>query len=154
MEKYSGSAKQEIRSLLRSSKDTRMYKKYLVIQLHMKGLPNTRIAEIVGIDRQTAGIYITNYKANGVEGLIPKKPPGRPRFLALEQEKRLYEVISNNTPDDMGFEGVMNWTAKLACLWVFKEFGVQYKRAVLKPSFCRTNFMPVMNDSIIYTHFV
>ena len=31
------------------------------------------------------------------------------------------------TPEDVGFDGIKNWTAKLACLWVLKEFGVQYK---------------------------
>ena len=127
MRSYTGGEKQQIRMLLRSSENTVMYRRYLVIHLHMKGHPNTRIAEMVVLDRQTVGIYINKYKTGGVEGLIPKKSPGRPSFLTKEQEQQVYKTISENTPEDVGFTGIMNWTAKLACLWVYEEFGVQYK---------------------------
>jgi transposase len=124
---YTGDEKQRIRILLRSSKDTRMYKRYQVIHLHMKGLPNARIAEIVDLHQVTVGIYVNTYKTSGVDGLVPKKPPGRPSFLSKEQEQQLYNTIKENTPEEVGFEGIKNWTAKLACHWVFKEFGIQYQ---------------------------
>ena len=114
-----------IRKLLRTTKNPVMQRKYLVIRLHMKGRTNKSIAEIVDLDQKTVGIYIKTYKSFGVDGLIPKKPPGRPSFLTKEQEQQVYKTISESTPEEVGFEGVMNWTAKIACLWVFNEFGVQ-----------------------------
>ena len=116
-----------IRKLLRTTKNPVMYKKYLAIRLHMKGQTNKNIAETIDLDHHTVGIYIKTYNLLGVEGLIPNKSPGRPRFLTIEQEQQLFNTISQNTPEDVGFEGIMNWTAKIACLWVHKEFGVQYK---------------------------
>ena len=104
-----------------------MQRKYMVIRLHMKGLSNESIADIIDLNKQTVGIYITTYKSYGIEGLIPKKSPGRPTFLDKGQELQLYETVSNKTPDDVGFDGIMHWTAKIACQWVLKEFGVQYK---------------------------
>ena len=103
-----------------------MHRKYQVIHLHMDGYKNIEISKITTLDPQTVGIYINTYKQHGVTGLIPKKPSGRPHFLAKEQEQLLYETISAKCPDDVGFDGIMNWTSKLACQWVLKEFGVQY----------------------------
>jgi len=122
-----GGDKQEIRILLRTTKNVRMYKKYQVIHLHMKRLTNTRVAEIVGLSRETVGIYIMKYKEGGIGALVPKKSPGRPSFLTKEQELQIYTTICNNTPEDVGFDGIANWTAKIACHWVFREFGIQYK---------------------------
>jgi putative transposase len=128
-----------IRKLLRTTKKIVMYRKYLVIRLHMKGLTNQYIANIVDLDRQTVGIYIKTYKEFGVDGLIPKKSPGRPTFLTPEQEKQVYESISKKTPEDVGFDGVKNWTAKFACLWVSQEFGIQYSVNGMLDLFNRLN---------------
>ena len=126
MKSYTGGEKQEIRKLLHSTKNKVMYRKYLVIHLHMKGLTNARIAEIVDLDYHTVGIYIKKYINSGVEGLIPKKSPGRPSYLSKEQEQHLYNTICEKTPEEVGFDGIRNWTAKIACRWVLKEFGIQY----------------------------
>ena len=116
-----------------------MHRKYLVIHLHMKGYTNKHIAEIVEIDRKTVGTYIRKYGVWGVDGLIPKKPPGRPRFLTEAQEQQLYETISQKTPEEVGFEGIRNWTAKIACHWAFQTFGVQYQVNGMLDMFHRLN---------------
>jgi hypothetical protein len=78
-----------IRKLLRTTKDPVMYRKYLVIRLHMNGQTNKSIAEMVDLAPHTVGIYINTYKSQGIDGLVPKKPPGRPRFLTKKQESEL-----------------------------------------------------------------
>jgi putative transposase len=112
--------------VLKTTKKHVMYRKFLVVSLHMKGYTNRQIAEMMSLNKNTVGIYVNTYIALGTDGLIPKKSPGRPRFLTEEQERKLYETIREKTPDDVGFEGRMNWTAKLACNWVLDKFGVQY----------------------------
>jgi len=123
---YTREEKLAIKKLMRKTKNVVMHKKYLVIHLHMREYTNKHIAIIVDLDVQTVGIYIKTYKNHGVDGLIPKKSPGRPRFLSKEQEEQLYKTIVGKTPDEVGFDGLKNWTAKIACQWVYKEFGVQY----------------------------
>jgi putative transposase len=103
-----------------------MYRKFLAICLHMKGCTNLQIAELMNLNKNTVGIYINTYMSQGQEGLIPQKSPGRPPFLTREQEQELYETIREKTPDEVGFSGMMNWTAKIACAWVESEFGVRY----------------------------
>lgn len=128
-----------IRKLLRTTKNPVMYRKYFVIRLHMKSFTNKNIAETADLDPQTVGIYINTYKRLGVDGLIPKKPPGRPRFLSKEQEQQLYNTVSGKTPEDVGFNGVMNWTAKIACFWILNEFGVKYSVNGMLDLFHRLN---------------
>ena len=112
--------------LLKMEKIRVMYRKLLVIHQHLKGYPNLHIAEMMGLDKNTVGIYIHTFEEQGVDGLIPKKSPGRPSFLNEEQEQKLHDTIRDKTPDEVGFSGMMNWTGKLARDWVLKEFGVKY----------------------------
>ena len=123
---YTNEEVSAIHKLLRTVKSSVMQRKYLVIRLHMKGLTNKNIASIVDINHHTVGVYINTYRKSGIDGLVPKKSPGRPNFLSKEQEQQLYETISNKTPESVGFDGIMNWTAKLACIWVKNEYSVQY----------------------------
>ena len=123
---YTESEKSEITELMRTTNNKVMHRKYQVIHLHMNGYKNTKIAEITTLNVQTVGIYINTYKQLGVVGLKPKKSSGRPHLLTKEQEQLLYETISAKNPDDVGFDGIMNWTSKFACQWVLKEFGIQY----------------------------
>jgi len=126
MKHYTQEEIDTLEKLLQTAKNRVMYRKFLVVHLHMKGYTNLQIAEMIGLNKNTVGIYVNTYDTQGADGLIPKKSPGRPNKLTVEQEKKLYTTISENTPDDVGFSGMMNWTANLACHWVKREFGVQY----------------------------
>jgi len=136
---YTQAEIEELEKLLHTAKSRVLYRKYLVVHLHMKGHPNRRIAEMMNLNKNTVGIYINTYRAQGADGLIPGKSPGRPKKLTNEQEQKLYETIKRNTPDDVGFGGMMNWTANLACQWVRREFGVQYHVNGMLEMFHRLN---------------
>lgn len=139
MRSYTQEEIQAMRMLERATKNTVMKRKYLSVCLHMEGYTNKNIAKIVGINEMTVGIYINAYRQRGTEGLIPKKQTGRPKFLTEEQEQRLYETIREKTPNDVGFDGMMNWTSKLACGWVDQEFGIQYSINGMLDLFHRLN---------------
>lgn len=115
-----------IRKLMRTTKDAVMQRKYMAIRLHMQGYTNKKIAEILGLNEQTVGIYIKNYATLGIEGLIPKKSSGAPSFLTKEQQQQLYLTIKTKTPDEVGVGNFKNWTSSLACQWVLREFEVSY----------------------------
>lgn len=123
---YTKEEKAIIRKLMRSTKSAVLKRKYLAIYLRMEGKLYGEIAKIMAIDVGTVGGYIRAYNEHGIDGLVPIKPSGRPHFLTVEQEQKLYTTISENTPDEVGFDGIKNWTAKIACSWVDKEFGITY----------------------------
>jgi transposase len=139
MGKYTKADKSEIRKLMRKTKDAVMHRKFQAILLHMKGYPNTKIAELMEVDRKTVGRYVIQFKAGGVENLVPKKPPGRPSMMSKFQEQEVYITISNNTPEEVGFDGIKNWTAKIACEWVFRKIGIRYSINGMLDLFHRLN---------------
>lgn len=126
MKRYTQEEIDALEKLLQTSKNRVMYRKFLVVHLHMKGHTNLQIADMLGLNKNTVGIYINTYHTQGADGLMPKKSPGRPKKLTMDQEQKLYETIREKTPDDVGFNGMMNWTANLACHWVQREFQVHY----------------------------
>jgi len=139
MKHYTQEELNSLEKLLQTAKNRVMYRKYLVVHLHMRGYSNRQIADMLGLNKNTIGIYINTYKAQGAVGLVPKKQSGRPRKLTEEQEKKLYATISEKTPDDVGFSGMMNWTANLACQWVHREFNVKYHINGMLEMFHRLN---------------
>lgn len=62
----------------------------------------------------------------GISGLVPKKQPGRARFLTAEQEAQVISIIVNQTPKEVGFPVEMNWTAPLIRDWIKQTFDVSF----------------------------
>lgn len=114
----------EIEELKRLAKSIRMYKRYSVILKHFQGFTNHKIAEMEDLEEHTVSIYIKNYKTKGIDGLAMKRSPGAKRKLNPEQEKMIVEVVTNKTPDQVGFKCKKNWTIELIREWVIKEFNV------------------------------
>ena len=131
--------RRRIQKLMKKEKDVVMYRKYQAIHLHMNGETKKRIAEIVGLERKTIGRYIQTYIKVGIEGLFPKKPPGRPCRLTKIQEQEMYVMICANTPDEVGFDGVKNWTVKLAIEWILQNYGIRYTVSGMHNLFHRLN---------------
>lgn len=113
--------------------------RYDVVRLNLQGKSRTQIAEIFDITYGTVKNYLESYNNFGIEGLIIKPISGRAKKLSEPQEQQLYECISNNLPKDVGFEPFVNWTAPLACDWVFKEFGISFSERGMRDVFYRLN---------------
>ncbi len=65
------------------------------------------------------------YRKNGIEGLIPKSPSGRPSFLSAKQKKRVKEFIVGKDPRQYGFDFGL-WTRKFVSELILKKLGVKY----------------------------
>lgn len=129
----------ELETAMKETKNVRMYKRYSVVLKHFQGFKNKIIAEMEGLEEHAVGSYIKKYKSNGLEGLDMKKIPGAPRKLNTEQEEKLTYVITNNTPDEVGFQSVKNWTIKLICEWVMVNFNIIIKHSSMAVILHRLN---------------
>jgi transposase len=116
----------DIKEAMRKTSSKRMYQRYHVIFLHLKGLMNKDIAPIVGLCEHTIGKYVNAYKVEGLKGLKMGKSTGAPKFLTDAQERKLFETITTYTPDQVGIPDRKNWDTKIACQWVEANFGVKY----------------------------
>ncbi|QAA35314.1 IS630 family transposase [Clostridium manihotivorum] len=136
---YNNKAILELQAAMKKTKNIRMYKRYSVVLKHFQGFQNKVIAEMEGLEEHAVGSYIKKYKVNGLEGLAMKKPSGAPRKLSPEQEQELIYVITNNTPDEVGFEAIKNWTIKLICQWVMLNFKIIIKHSSMAVILHRLN---------------
>jgi putative transposase len=119
---------QNLKKTIKENKDKRMHIRYMVIYHHLEGYTNLEIAVIENICNHTVGKYINSYKEQGLEGLVMGKSSGAPRFLTIEQEKALLEVIITKTPDEVGFPNRKNWDCNIACQWVLSNFNIKYSQ--------------------------
>lgn len=94
-----------------------LHRKHQTIYLHLLGKKQKEIAEIVGVEYHAIGNYIRQYDQGGMEALQPKKIPAPPR-MSEEQKKKLFHVLTTQTPNEVGFPQTANWTADLAIEWV------------------------------------
>jgi transposase len=101
-----------------------MHKRYAVLLRHFEGFTNKKIAEMEGLKAHAVGNYIKNYKLNGLAGLEIKHSNGAKRKFNIDQESKIFEVVTNNTPDGVGFEGRKNWTIELIRQWAIREFNI------------------------------
>ena len=130
---------QAIKTAIKENKSLRMHKRYMVILHHLKGHLNTEIAEMELLCALTVGTYIKNYNKNGLDGLTLGHSTGAPRLLSDEQEKALVEIITNNTPDEVGFIARKNWTIELIRQWVIKTFNVTFSHRGMADVLYRLN---------------
>lgn len=117
---------EEITMAMKSSKDRRMFERYQAIKLYLTDKTVAEIGEIIGRSLPTVYSYINNYRKNGIEGLAMKPPPGRPSLLSEEQKQLVYDLIINQTPEDVGFRAEMNWTSPLMRCWIKQKWGIEY----------------------------
>lgn len=115
---------EEIKTALKKTKNVRMYKRYSAILRHFEGFNNKEIAKMEGLEPHAVGNYIRNYKLNGLTGLKMKHIPGAERKFSNEQENKIFEIVTKNTPDEVGFEGRKNWTIEIIRQWASKEFNI------------------------------
>ena len=112
-----------------STKDTKMFKRYQTIYLRLKGHKIKEIPSIARLSERTVNYYLSAYKKDGLEGLIPIKATGQPKYLTDQQEAQLKEDIVNNVPNDFGFTAKYNWTIAIAKAHIKNKFDVEYSNS-------------------------
>lgn len=118
---------QEIETVMKETKNIRMYKRYSVIRNHLLGFTNKKTAEIEMIAPHTVGIYVNKYYKHGLDGLTMKYYNcGSERKLSATQEKELLDIISNHTPNEVGFINRYNWTIAIVREYIKNKYDIDF----------------------------
>ncbi|WP_376717986.1 IS630 family transposase [Paenibacillus forsythiae] len=125
-EEHKAVAIQEIKAAMKINKDVRMHERYQTILMLLLGESYERISEVTGRTISTLYNYSKAYREQGMQGLQIGRPPGRHRLLTAEQEQQVYEVVTNQTPEDQGFPSQMNWTSPLVRKWIEQKWNIRY----------------------------
>lgn len=115
----------EVENVMKIEKNIRMYKKYSVILKHLQGISNKDIAKMELLEAHTVGKYIKKYHEGGLDALQIKYSPGAPRKMTPEQESKLIDIITNNIPEQLGFDNMCNWTIAIIQELIKKEFNIK-----------------------------
>jgi transposase len=73
--------------------DGAQVRRMLALALVLEGRPRTEAASLNGMDRQTLSDWVHRFNAEGIDGLISRKSPGREPFLTAAQKAELRELV-------------------------------------------------------------
>jgi transposase len=91
---------------------------------YINGKRVIKMAEELDVTRGSVNRWLQWYEAEGIAGLVPKKPPGAAPRLTDDQRADLTMTIILG-PQAAGFNtGV--WTGPMIGEWIRREFGVKY----------------------------
>ena len=81
-------------------------------------------AKVLEVDPNSVTRWVMAYAKKGIDGLRPKKAPGRKPFLTSAQEKRLAKIIENG-PEAFGLDtGV--WSGPIIREVIERRFKIKY----------------------------
>lgn len=119
-------ALEELKLAMKEEQNQNLFVRYQVIYMLLSGESYEKIMDYTGLSIATLFNYRKAYCDKGISGLVPKKQPGRARFLTAEQEAQVISIIVNQTSKEVGFPVEMNWTAPLIRDWIKQTFDVSF----------------------------
>ncbi|WP_329424156.1 winged helix-turn-helix domain-containing protein [Streptosporangium sp. NBC_01495] len=98
--------------------------KVFVLRLLEGGMSPDRVADALGVGRESVFRWKRQARAGGVEALRIKKAPGRPRRLTAGQEQTVKAVVRDVTPRQVLGVAVALWTRALVAMVIAAWFGI------------------------------
>lgn len=126
------------------SDETLAHLRKQVVQLHKKGIKILEIADIVGVSRNTVGIWLKKYKAEGAKGLKAKqrgRKLGEKRTLTKEQEREVQKLIQDKTPDQLKMAFAL-WNRKAIKELIFRLYSIDMPIRTVGDYLKRWGFTP------------
>ena len=112
----------ELRRLARSSRDAKQVRRLLALTAIRDGGTRTEAARIAGVGLQIVRDWVLRFNAEGSEGLIDRKAPGKAPTLNAQQRAALARAVEDG-PQPWR-DGVVRWRLIDLAQWVWDEFGV------------------------------
>jgi transposase len=112
----------ELRAASVRTKDARAARRMLAIAFVLEGVDRATAAGTCGMDRQTLRDWVHRYNAEGLDGLVNRAVPLRPRRLAPEHMAALAAWIEAGP--DPARDGVVRWRRKDLQHRIKDAFGV------------------------------
>ena len=100
---------------------------YAVYQVSL-GHSSRKLEELYNTSYKQITNWVHRFESEGIEGLKDKPGRGRTSRLTKDQETELQDLLQNKSPIVYGFN-TETWTGPLLIDWIFKNFGISYKKA-------------------------
>lgn len=90
--------KERLDDALRSSRTKSWYRRLQVVALSARKHTVRQLSKLFDLCEATIRKYIKSYNKEGLDGLVPRKPPGRPPRIA-HWTKEQWDKVLEQTPD-------------------------------------------------------
>jgi transposase len=109
--KLTRSERNRLGVILRKPPNVNVFLRAKAVDLSSEGWKVPRIAEVVQRDRSVVSRWLHRFDQEGIEGLWPRKSPGRPPKATAEFRQAAEEAVRQN-PRELGYE-FTRWTVDL-----------------------------------------
>ena len=114
------------------------------IQFFEKGHNRGQIADLLGVSRNSVGVWVKIYQQHGLKGLKLKKPGrrvGSGRRLTPEQEQAVQKMIRDRMPDQLKLPFAL-WTRRAIQTLIKEQFGLTMPTRTINHYLRRWGFTP------------
>lgn len=111
-----------LRRLARRSDDARQTRRLLALATIYDGGSRSAAARLSGVGLQIVRDWVLRFNAEGPEGLIDRKAPGKEPKLNDAQRQALAEAVERGPIPAV--DGVVRWRLKDLAQWIFEDFGI------------------------------
>ena len=118
-----------LRRVARKSKDGPQARRLLALAAIYEGASRTQAARIGGVSLQIVRDWVVRFNANGPEGLLDRKAPGRPSRLTDAHRAALVTRIDEGPIPSV--HGVVRWRLVDLIQWLWEEFRVPISKQTL-----------------------
>ena len=118
-----------LRRLARLTKNSAQARRLLALAVIYDGGSRAQAAETGGVTRQIVRDWVVKFNAEGPDGLIDRKIPGRPSKLEETHRDALRRIIESGPIPAV--HGVVRWRLIDLCQWLFEEFRVVVSKQTL-----------------------
>lgn len=121
---------QRLEAEFRSTQDRKHRDRLQIVLLAHRGRPRQDIATDLGIDRRSVQRWINAYLDRGLDGLAPKKAPGKTPGIpaAMADEIKLWVI---HGPAEQGLDRA-NWTHEEIADHLLKAKGIRTSRSAVQ----------------------
>ena len=123
---YSGD---DLRRLARVSRDARQTRRLMALAMIYDGGTRTDAAHLAGVGVQIIRDWVVRFNAEGPDGLINRRAPGKPSLLNDTQRAALAAAVEAGPKPYL--DGVVRWRLVDLAQWLWDEFAVSVSRQTL-----------------------
>ena len=111
-----------LRALARASRDANQTRRLLALAVINDGGTRTAAAALGGVGLQTVRDWVLAFNAEGPDGLIDGKAPGKPPLLNAAQRGELAALV--DAGPSPALDGVVRWRLIDLARWVHERFAI------------------------------
>ncbi len=119
----------ELRRLAKASRDANQTRRLLALATIYEGAPRRHAATLGGVTLQIIRDWVVRFNAEGQNGLLDRKAPGKAPRLGPEQRDALARAVEAGPKPYL--DGVVRWRLVDLVAWLHERFGIAVSRQTL-----------------------